>query len=233
MKLPLKHRRLNRAILKGILTLKTIGSLIRTYLLTGVFMLIPAAITLYIIYFIFQFSDGILGGALAERIGYQIPGMGLILTALICLLVGMIAQNYVGKRIIKGIDASMEKIPVVKSLYTGIKQVGNVIMQQNKSEFKRVVLLEYPKADCWALGFVTADFMYPINDERVAKNLVSIFVPTTPNPTSGFMLIISKDKIVDLNIDIEIAMKIVISGGLVQANKLIENNEAEAINEQS
>jgi uncharacterized membrane protein len=75
--------------------------------------------------------------------------------------------------------------------------------------------------------------MYPINDERVAKNLVSIFVPTTPNPTSGFMLIISKDKIVDLNIDIEIAMKIVISGGLVQANKLIENNEAEAINEQS
>ena len=233
MKLPLKHRRLNRAILKGILTLKTIGSLIRTYLLTGVFMLIPAAITLYIIYFIFQFSDGILGGALAERIGYQIPGMGLILTALICLLVGMIAQNYVGKRIIKGIDASMEKIPVVKSLYTGIKQVGNVIMQQNKSEFKRVVLLEYPKADCWALGFVTADFMYPINDERVAKNLVSIFVPTTPNPTSGFLLIISKDKIVDLNIDIEIAMKIVISGGLVQANKLIENNEAEAINEQS
>ncbi|MDD3377017.1 MAG: DUF502 domain-containing protein [Candidatus Riflebacteria bacterium] len=233
MKLPLKHRRLNRAILKGILTLKTIGSLIRTYLLTGVFMLIPAAITLYIIYFIFQFSDGILGGALAERIGYQIPGMGLILTALICLLVGMIAQNYVGKRIIKGIDASMEKIPVVKSLYTGIKQVGNVIMQQNKSEFKRVVLLEYPKADCWALGFVTADFMYPINDERVAKNLVSIFVPTTPNPTSGFMLIISKDKIVDLNIDIEIAMKIVISGGLVQANKLIENNKAEAINEQS
>ena len=233
MKLPLKHRRLNRAILKGILTLKTIGSLIRTYLLTGVFMLIPAAITLYIIYFIFQFSDGILGGALAERIGYQIPGMGLILTALICLLVGMIAQNYVGKRIIKGIDASMEKIPVVKSLYTGIKQVGNVIMQQNKSEFKRVVLLEYPKADCLALGFVTADFMYPINDERVAKNLVSIFVQTTPNPTSGFMLIISKDKIVDLNIDIEIAMKIVISGGLVQANKLIENNEAEAINEQS
>lgn len=233
MKLPLKHRRLNRAILKGILTLKTIGSLIRTYLLTGVFMLIPVAITLYIIYFIFQFSDGILGGALAERIGYQIPGMGLILTALICLLVGMIAQNYVGKRIIKGIDASMEKIPVVKSLYTGIKQVGNVIMQQNKSEFKRVVLLEYPKADCWALGFVTADFMYPINDERVAKNLVSIFVPTTPNPTSGFMLIISKDKIVDLNIDIEIAMKIVISGGLVQANKLIENNKAEAINEQS
>lgn len=233
MKLPLKHRRLNRAILKGILTLKTIGSLIRTYLLTGVFMLIPVAITLYIIYFIFQFSDGILGGALAEKIGYQIPGMGLILTALICMLVGMIAQNYVGKRIIKGIDASMEKIPVVKSLYTGIKQVGNVIMQQNKSEFKRVVLLEYPKADCWALGFVTADFMYPINDERVAKNLVSIFVPTTPNPTSGFMLIISKDKIVDLNIDIEIAMKIVISGGLVQANKLIENNEAEAINEQS
>lgn len=75
--------------------------------------------------------------------------------------------------------------------------------------------------------------MHPINDERVAKNLVSIFVPTTPNPTSGFMLIISKDKIVDLNIDIEIAMKIVISGGLVQANKLIENNEAEAINEQS
>lgn len=233
MKLPLKHRRLNRAILKGILTLKTIGSLIRTYLLTGVFMLIPAAITLYIIYFIFQFSDGILGGALAERIGYQIPGMGLILTALICLLVGMIAQNYVGKRIIKGIDASMEKIPVVKSLYTGIKQVGNVIMQQNKSEFKRVVLVEYPKVDSWALGFVTADFLHPVNDERVAKNLVSIFVPTTPNPTSGFMLIISKDKIVDLNIDIEIAMKIVISGGLVQANKLIENNEAEAINEQS
>jgi uncharacterized membrane protein len=216
MKFSLKHQRLNDTISKASMSISSFLAALRTYIFTGVLFLIPVVVTLYVIYFIFQFSDGFLGGSIAEWLGWQIPGTGIFLTALICLLVGMIAHNYVGKHIIKGVDTSMQKIPVVKSLYTGIKQVGNVIMQQNKSEFKRVVLLEYPKEDCWALGFVTADFIYEVNDPRVANNLVSVFVPTTPNPTSGFMLIISKDKVVDTDIDIENAMKIVISGGLVQ-----------------
>lgn len=221
----IKHKRLNNAINEASNGLSNLLGLLKSWLITGFFMITPTALTLYIIYFLFQFSDGILGNIIAEYIGHQIPGIGLIIPILACLILGAVAQNY-GKRITKAIDGIMMNIPIIKSVYTGIKQVADVLMRQNKNEFKRVVLLEYPKDDCWVLGFVTADFTYPVNDDRLAKNLVSVFMPTTPNPTSGYLLILSKDKIVDINIDIEVAMKIIISGGLVQGTN--SNDEATA-----
>jgi uncharacterized membrane protein len=174
-------------------------------------------------FFVFQFTDGFLGVAVSRAIGYRIPGVGLFLTASICVLVGMIAQNYFGRSIISGIENSLDRIPVIRSVYNGIKQVADVVIQKNSGEFKRVVMLEYPKENCWVIGFVTADFIIPVQDSSIDDlDMVTIFVPTTPNPTSGFLLILEKSRLVDTHMDIEDAMKVVISGGLVQPGRNAE-----------
>ncbi len=227
MKLPIEHERLNRTLEDAGQKLNDLLGQMRKYLITGILVLVPFVVTIYIMYAFFQITDGLLGVAVSRAIGYRVPGMGLILTALICVSVGMIAQNYFGKRLIASIDNSLEQIPGVRSLYNGIKQVSDVIVRNTRSEFKRVVMLEYPKEDSWVLGFVTGDFILPAGSDRLDDDMVSIFVPTTPNPTSGFLLIISKKKIIDTHMDIEDAMKVVISGGLVQPGRLPEQTAGE------
>ncbi len=227
MKLPIEHERLNRTLDDAGQRLNDLLVQMRKYLITGVLVLVPFVVTIYIMYAFFQITDGLLGVAVSRAIGFRVPGMGLILTALICVSVGMIAQNYFGKRLIASIDNSLEQIPGVRSLYNGIKQVADVIVRNTRSEFKRVVMLEYPKEDSWVLGFVTGDFVLQTGSDRLDDDMVSVFVPTTPNPTSGFLLIISKKKIIDTHMDIEDAMKIVISGGLVQPGRLPEQTAGE------
>ena len=227
MKLPIEHERLNRTLADAGQKLNDLFGQVRKFLLTGVLVLVPFVVTLYIMYFIFQVTDGLLGVAISRAIGYRIPGLGLILTALICATVGLIAQNYVGRRIIASIDSSLEQIPVVRSVYNGIKQVSDVFVGKNRGDFKRVVLIEYPKDNSWAIGFVTGDFIPAAGLVGLEEDLVTVFVPTTPNPTSGFLLIVSKKRIIDACMDIEDAMKVVISGGLVQAGKALDKDDGE------
>ncbi|PKL41020.1 MAG: hypothetical protein CVV41_18865 [Candidatus Riflebacteria bacterium HGW-Riflebacteria-1] len=229
MKLPIEHERLNRTLADAGEKLNQVFLLIRKYLLTGVLVLVPLMVTIYIMFAVFQLTDGLLGVAVSRAIGYRIPGVGLIITAILCVSVGMIAQNYFGRRIINGIEGSLDRIPVVRSLYNGIKQVADVVIQKNHGEFKRVVMLEYPKEHCWVIGFVTADFVIHTREKSLDDlDMVTVFVPTTPNPTSGFLLILEKTKIVDTHLDIEDAMKVVISGGLVQPGRSVESGDEEA-----
>lgn len=232
MKLPIEHERLNRTLADAGEKINQVFLLLRKYLLTGVLVLVPLMVTLYIMFAVFQLTDGLLGVAVSRAIGYRIPGVGLIITALICVSVGMIAQNYFGRRIINGIEGSLDRIPVVRSLYNGIKQVADVVIQKNHGEFKRVVMLEYPKENCWVIGFVTADFVVQTREKLLDDlDMVTVFVPTTPNPTSGFLLILEKSKIIDTHMDIEDAMKVVISGGLVQPGRNAEAVSEEAVKE--
>ena len=201
--------------------LNALYTLVRNYFLTGVLVLVPVAVTLFIMFQLFLFADGLLGSAVSKFTGYRIPGIGLFSTALVCVFMGMIAQNVIGKRILRWIDFSLESLPVVRSLYVGIKQVSDVLFQKHHGEFKRVVMVEYPKEHSWTFGFVTGDFIAPVSSDAFkGKQLVSVYVPTTPNPTSGFLLIVEKSRIVDTRLDIEEAMKIVISGGLVQPSQV-------------
>ncbi len=232
MKLPIQHERLNRTLERVFLRLEDLLLILRKYLLTGILVLVPMAVTIYIMYFLFQLTDGFLGVAVSRAIGYRIPGMGLFLTMMFFIIAGVIAQNYVGRRILSGIEGSLEAIPVVRSLYNGIKQVADVVVQKNRGEFKRVVMVEYPKEHSWTLGFVTNDFLVPIQSDLIdCHKMATVFVPTTPNPTSGFLLIIEKDRILDTNMDIEDAMKIVISGGLVQPGRISEKVEEAKIDD--
>ncbi|MBF0499966.1 MAG: DUF502 domain-containing protein [Candidatus Riflebacteria bacterium] len=193
---------------------------LRSYFFTGLILVVPMVVTIYVMLWIFTYADGILGNALREALGYSIPGVGLISTGLVLVFAGMLAQNIIGSRLLKWIDFSLESLPVVRSLYIGVKQVSDVLFQKQQGEFQRVVMVEYPKEDSWVLGFVTGDFSGSTASPPLPSLMVCVFVPTTPNPTSGFLLILEKRKIRDTNLGIEEAMKMIISGGLVRPGNL-------------
>lgn len=220
------HERLENALKNLKVKLSTLGASLQKYLLTGVIAIVPTAVTLYIIYYIFKFTDSFLGNTLSEALGFSLPGMGIFVTALICLLVGFLAQYYFGQKIISGLDNSLNNIPVVKSVYSSIKQVADVFINNSKDNFKRVVMLEFPKENSWAIGFVSSDFLLKVDADIPEKDaMITVFVPTTPNPTSGYLIIVPKTKVIDLDISIEDAMKIIVSGGLVQPVKAVETDE--------
>lgn len=230
MKLPIQHERLNRTLRNFGRQINLFYLHIRKYLFTGVLVLVPLMATFYLMYAVFQITDGLLGAVISRGMGYRIPGLGIFLTALLCVIAGMIAQNYFGRRLLEGIEGSFDKIPVIRSLYNGIKQAADVLLQKKQGEFKRVVMVEYPKEHSWTLGFVTADFIIPISSPKIKdKKMATVFIPTTPNPTSGFLLIIEKSRIVDTDMDIEDAMKVVISGGLVQPGRLNDIDEEQPL----
>lgn len=196
--------------------LQKLHVILQSYFITGVILIVPAFVTIFIMYQLFIFADSILGDAVSRVLGLRIPGFGLISTALLFMVVGRIAQNMIGQRVLNWIDRSLESLPIVRSLYVGVKQVSDVVLQQHKGEFKRVVLVEYPKEDSWAVGFVTGDLPRDTTPALEKRDMLCVFVPTTPNPTSGFLLVVDRAKILEMNITIEEAMKLVISGGLVK-----------------
>ncbi|HNV71978.1 MAG TPA: DUF502 domain-containing protein [Candidatus Ozemobacteraceae bacterium] len=190
---------------------------LRNAFITGVIVAVPIAITVYIAFLLFLFADGILGDAVADFMGYRIPGVGLILTILLFVLTGLVAQNVIGNRLVRWLDASLEMLPFVRPLYVGVKQVSDILFKKQQWDFQRVVMVEYPKSNSFALGFITGDFSRDLVERSPHQDsLVCVFVPTTPNPTSGFMLLVPKDKIYETRLSIEEAMKLIISGGLVK-----------------
>ena len=196
---------------------RTVFTALRSYFFTGILIVIPVFVTVFILAQMFNIADGLLGNFIRKMVGLPLPGIGLISTALVCIAAGMIGQNVFGKRIFQYIDASLKSIPLVSPIYVGLQQVAEAVFKDRHSEFKRVVLVEYPRDNCWAIGFVTNDFTFPAKGRHFTdKPTFSVFIPTTPNPTSGLLVIVEKSRVTDTSIGIEEAMKIVISGGLVQ-----------------
>lgn len=191
--------------------------ILRNAFLTGVIVAVPIAITVYIAFLLFLFADSILGDMVAELMGYRIPGVGLVLTLLLFMGTGLVTQNVIGSRLVRWLDASLEMLPFVRPLYVGVKQVSDILFKKKQWDFQRVVMVEYPKSNSYVLGFVTGDFSRDLIERCPNQDsLVCVFVPTTPNPTSGFMLLVPKDKIYETRLSIEEAMKLIISGGLVK-----------------
>ncbi len=194
---------------------------VRTFFITGVILLVPAVVTLFIIFQLFLFADGFLGESISRAMGYRMPGLGLIVTFLLFVVAGAVGQNVLGKRLWRWFEYSLENLPVVRSLYVGIKQVSDVLFQQRKSEFRRVVLVEYPRRDLWMIGFVTSEqATWYATAHFTGRQMVSVFIPTTPNPTSGFLILVDRTQVIDTPLGIEEAMKLVISGGLVQTTPI-------------
>ena len=209
---------------------------IRNVFLTGFLVTLPIALTVFIFIFLFKNLDAfsptftrwliLLGAPLPE--GYRIPFLGVIITFLIILLVGALTTNIFGTKLLHLWERIIEKIPFVRRIYTGTKQVVKSIATADTKSFSKVVLIEFPRKGIHAIGFITGKTRGELKD-LTGENHLNVFVPTTPNPTSGFLIFADFGEVIELDMTIEEGVKYVISGGIVnpeQARKLIEDARA-------
>jgi uncharacterized membrane protein len=182
--------------------------------LTGLLVLMPTVLTAYVIYRIFMWIDGILG-PITERYPFlDIPGLGFVGVIVIILLAGVVGGGFFGKTLFRWLEGGFEKIPMVRSIYVAIKQVSEVFLKQERTVFKKVVLVQYPRPGIYAIGFETSTWRFKGAD-GLERDYVTIFIPTTPNPTSGLFIMIRREEAIPSDLSIEEAMKMVISGGAV------------------
>jgi len=192
---------------------------LKTYFITGLLVLIPLVLTFFIIWKLFIAIDGLLQGFISnmlERVGVPATkyGLGFISVILLILLTGMIARNYFGRKVIKLGEDIFTRIPLINRIYMAIQQISNAFLSEKREVFKKAVLIEYPRKGIYSIGFFTQDTRGEVQD-RLNQDVVSVFLPTTPNPTSGFLLFVPKTDVTELDMSIEEALKLVISGGAI------------------
>lgn len=192
---------------------------LRKYFFSGIVVVTPIVITVSILSALFRFTDGLLGRYinyyLKKNLGYGIPGLGLIIFLLVILVVGFFAANFLGKKILRLLEAWFLKIPFVSRIYPHIKQFVDLVAAKEKPSFKKVVLIEYPRNGIYSLGFITNEGMKEI-EEKTGQNIVTVIIPSIPNPFSGFFVFCKKEELIYLDITVEEAIKQVVSGGVLQ-----------------
>jgi len=201
---------------------------LRNRFFTGVVIALPIIATVMGVSWIVQKIDNNVLGLLPHQlnpktyIGFDIPGLGLIISFVILFGIGVIASNFIGNSVLKAGERLLARVPVVSSVYNSIKQIVTTIAQQKDRAFRDVCLLEYPRKGLYAIGFVTADLSGAPAD-KLPEGFVCVFVPTTPNPTSGFLLFVKETDLQILDMTPEEGAKMIISGGMVSSNEdLIE-----------
>jgi len=200
---------------------------IRNVFITGLLITLPIALTYFILQFLFKNLDALspvftkvlidMGAPIPE--GYRIPALGLVITLLIVLTVGWFTTNFFGKQMIKLGESIVEKIPFVRRIYKGSKQVVQSIAHADTSAFRKVVLLEFPRRGMLAIGFVTGESRGEVQ-QYTADNVLNVFVPTMPNPTSGFLVFVPPEELTEVDMSIEDGIKYVVSGGIVSTEGL-------------
>ena len=192
----------------------SILSKLRNYFITGIVVLIPIGITLYLTLFIIKLSSKILPQEINPNhyLPFSIPGLEIIISLIMITLIGWLSLSFLGRRLLKFINDIFKRIPFLKTIYSAIGQMTQTFANTNKGNSQSVVLVEYPRKGSWAVGFATQDNKGEIKS-KTNKNLVNVFVPTTPNPTSGFLLMFEKSEIIYLNMTFEEASKFIVSAG--------------------
>ena len=193
---------------KKSLTLK-----LRNYFFTGVIVLVPIGFTLYLSKFLINFSTKLVPAGLNPNtyLPYSIPGIEIFLTIIFITIVGGLSLSFIGKKFLQLVDDLFKRIPILRTIYSAIGQMTDSFREQEGNK-KSVVLVEYPRKGSWAVGFATKENTGEIKT-KTKLNLVNVFVPTTPNPTSGFLLMIPKEELVYLDMTFEEASKFIVSAG--------------------
>ena len=186
---------------------------LRNYFIAGIVVLIPIGITLYLTLFIINISSKIIPNEINPNsyLPYSIPGLEIVIAILIITLIGWLSLSFLGRRILKLVNDIFKKIPFLRTIYSAIGQMTESFTS-NKKRKKSVVLVQYPRKGTWAVGFATKDNRGEITKKTNVK-LVNVFVPTTPNPTSGFLLMFPKNEIIYLDMSFEEASKFIVSAG--------------------
>jgi len=214
--------------------LKKIKHRIRNYFIAGLLTVVPLSITLYVISILLKSADRIFNLIPAQynpkaHLPFPFPGLGAILVLTMIFVIGLLMKNYVGGRIIDFGERIVYQIPLVRPIYSAVKQLLVAIFSQSFDGFKRVVMIEYPRRGIYALCFVTGVASGEVQ-ELTSERVVNVFMPTTPNPTSGFYLLIPEKDVIPLAMSVEDAFKLIISGGLASpeyvAHRLLPKKES-------
>ncbi len=200
-------------------TKRTLMARLRRYLLTGLVVWIPLGVTLFIFQLFIGYMDRLLlvfphAWQPVQLVGFNIPGLGVILALLILLLTGFIASNYLGRALLNLGAELLEHIPLVRSVYSAAKQISDTMFSNKGRSFSKVVLIRYPQQETWSLAFQTSESLGEVN-KKLPEHMVSVFVPTTPNPTSGFLLMVPQDDMIELEMSVDDALKMIISLGVI------------------
>ena len=216
---------------------KSFFSGLRNSFLTGVVVIAPVGLTVWLIWSVIGWVDGvvlpfvpsryqpenILNTFLGLDVQLQLRGLGVVFFLIFTTFVGWLAKGLLGRSLIRSAERFVNRMPVVRSIYSGVKQIAETVFSQADRSFEKACIVQYPRKGIWAVGFISTpakgEIRARVND---AQNLLSVFVPTTPNPTSGFLLFFPAEDVIELDMSIEDAAKLVISAGLVYPN---ENGE--------
>ena len=191
---------------------------LRRHLVAGLILWVPLLITFFIVRFLIRFVDRTLlllptAWRPETLLGFHIPGLGLILALGILLLTGVLAANFAGRRFVEIGDRIVHRIPLVSGIYSGAKQVAETLFADSSTAFKRVLLVEYPRRGVWSMCFQTSDLVGEVQ-HRTTADVVCVFVPTTPNPTSGFLLFVPREELVPLDMPVDEGLRMIISLGV-------------------
>ncbi len=194
-----------------------VGRKLRTQFVAGILVVVPIIIAILILVWLFNYVDNIAQPIAKRLLGRTIPGLGLGITLVLIYLTGVVATSVVGKRLIRYGESLLARVPVFRYIYTGIKQIMEAFAAPRESGFLQVVLVEFPKTGMRAIGFVTSE-------SRVAsgENLLNVFIPTSPNPTSGYLEIVKESDIIRTNISVDDALKMVLSAGKLSLQEVTD-----------
>ena len=192
---------------------RSIFTRIRNYFIAGIVVLIPIGITIYVTIFLVSISSKILPKEINPNhyLPYNIPGLEIFISIILITLIGGLSLSFIGKKMLDLFNNVLKRIPILRTIYSALGQMTETFTKSDK-EKKNVVLLEYPRKGAWAVGFATKDNTGEIS-EKTKKNLINVLVPTTPNPTSGFLLMFPKDELIYLDMTFEEASKFIVSAG--------------------
>ena len=193
---------------------------IRSWFITGILVLTPIILTVYVAWAFITFVDNLVVPIVpidyrpSNYLPFSIPGLGLIIVFTFTTLVGSLASGLFGRTLIRIWENILNRMPVVRSVYSAIKQILETVMAAQSDAFRQAVLVQYPRKDIWAIGFVTGSTKGEVGN-NVSEKMINVFMPTTPNPTSGFLLFFPEKDLIYLKMSVEDALKLVVSGGMV------------------
>ena len=193
---------------------QSVPRVLRRYFFTGLLVILPASISIFILWKLFFGLDAILGPLVTRYYGRVIPGLGLVVLISLIIIIGAVASNFFGRRLIGAGERVVNRIPIIRWIYRTTKQMFATILQERSTSFRRVVLVEYPHKGTWSMAFVTSETGGRLTDD-LNRDVVTVFLPTTPNPTSGFFLIIPREDVVALDMPVDEGLKLVVSAGVL------------------
>ena len=200
---------------------------LRNYFITGIIVVAPISLTIYLISLIINLIDDKILPLFPDRynpetyLPFAVPGIGVLIFVFILTLIGWLTTGLVGRTVVRVGENLLDRMPIVRSIYSALKQIFETVFSHNSRAFRDVVLIPYPREGCWALGFATGTTKGEVQDV-IRDEVVNVFLPTTPNPTSGFLLFLPKKDVIFLKMTVEQGIKLVISGGVVTPEILHE-----------